>query len=325
MSSGQATWSPCCTTPDAPQHALAMVKAECDARSDVDDTDHLRPPASRLRRKARVSGESGDLEAGKTGRPQDFETSYLNSYVAHAAMEPTRRWPASRTARRPSGPRRRPPSRTQDRIAQALGFAAERAGHRALRRAAVLAARATLQAIEAARLAKIVGSRSRSLDRGEEFFYDTFRPAAVVNIRSGIDDAGRLPSGTTSYFAGERGATQFYSAAISTRRAAVAGAIRSAHPFAVGPGARPVQHQHLCARIAHRPDGRGGGHGPARVSPEESDRPAHAPRPPGRGRAFGWTPGEAPERARAGVACGTDAGTYVAAYRRGRGRRKTGR
>ncbi len=48
------------------------------------------------------------------------------------------------------------------------------------------------QAIEAARLSKAVGKPVQVVwSRGEEFFYDTFRPAAIVKISSGIDGSGR--------------------------------------------------------------------------------------------------------------------------------------
>ena len=52
---------------------------------------------------------------------------------------------------------------------------------------------------------------SGCLERKEEFFYDFFRPAAVVKIKSGITDKGRISFWDYHvYFAGERGAQQFY-------------------------------------------------------------------------------------------------------------------
>ena len=50
-----------------------------------------------------------------------------------------------------------------------------------------------LQAIEAAKLAKTTGKPVQVCwSRAEEFFLDSFRPAAVVKIRSGIDGEGRI-------------------------------------------------------------------------------------------------------------------------------------
>jgi nicotinate dehydrogenase subunit B len=49
------------------------------------------------------------------------------------------------------------------------------------------------QAVEAARLAKAAGKPVQVVwSRAEEFFYDTFRPAAVVKIRSGLTAAGKI-------------------------------------------------------------------------------------------------------------------------------------
>jgi len=49
------------------------------------------------------------------------------------------------------------------------------------------------QALEAAALAQAVGKPVQvAWSRPEEFFYDAFRPAAVVKIRSGTDGAGRI-------------------------------------------------------------------------------------------------------------------------------------
>jgi CO/xanthine dehydrogenase Mo-binding subunit len=47
--------------------------------------------------------------------------------------------------------------------------------------------------VEAARLAKITGKPVQVVwDRAEEFFFDSFRPAAVVKIRAGLTAAGKI-------------------------------------------------------------------------------------------------------------------------------------
>ncbi len=68
------------------------------------------------------------------------------------------------------------------------------------------------QAVEAATLAKAAGCPVQvAWNRSEEFFYDTFRPAAIVKIRSGVDAAGKIVFWDYHvYFAGERGREQFY-------------------------------------------------------------------------------------------------------------------
>ena len=51
----------------------------------------------------------------------------------------------------------------------------------------------TRQAVESARLAKLTGRPVQVMwSREEEFFLDTFRPAAVVKINSGIQSNGKI-------------------------------------------------------------------------------------------------------------------------------------
>lgn len=68
------------------------------------------------------------------------------------------------------------------------------------------------QVVEAARLAKLSGKPVQvAWNRKEEFFYDSFRPAAVVKIKSGITNNGIMSVWDYRvYFAGERGSQHFY-------------------------------------------------------------------------------------------------------------------
>ena len=74
---------------------------------------------------------------------------------------------------------------------------------------------ASQQGIEAARLAVLSGRPVRVVwSREEEFFYDTFRPASVITIRSGFDRSGRIVLWDyLVYAAGDRGAAHFYDVA----------------------------------------------------------------------------------------------------------------
>ena len=71
----------------------------------------------------------------------------------------------------------------------------------------------TQQILEAARLTKEFSNKPVQVGwtRREEFFYDSFRPAAVVKISSGIDNEGKITKWDYGVFsAGERGARHFY-------------------------------------------------------------------------------------------------------------------
>jgi isoquinoline 1-oxidoreductase len=79
------------------------------------------------------------------------------------------------------------------------------------------------QAVEAARLAKITGRPVQVVwDRREEFHFDRFRPAAVIQVRSGMTAAGKITLWDARIIgAGEREGRPFY--AIPHHRTASAG------------------------------------------------------------------------------------------------------
>ena len=172
------------------------------------------------------------------------------------------------------------------------------------------------QAVEAAVLAKAAGRPVQvAWTRPEEFFYDTFRPAAIVKIRSGVDGAGKIVLWDYHvYFAGDRGCEQFYDVphhATVSHGNWMGGA--GPHPFGTGAGARrpttrtpsPANRRStiMAAKVGADPvefrlknlkDAR-----MIRVLKAAAEK-------------FGWTPQKSPGGRGFGVACGTDAGTYVA-------------
>ena len=99
----------------------------------------------------------------------------------------TPRWRKSRATRRPFGPRRRTPSRPKTKWPGRSGFPPANVrvitpflgggfGGKTFNQ----------QAVEAATLAKAVGKPVQvAWSRAEEFFFDTFRPAAIVKIKLG--------------------------------------------------------------------------------------------------------------------------------------------
>ncbi|MGZ5275682.1 MAG: molybdopterin cofactor-binding domain-containing protein, partial [Caldimonas sp.] len=154
----------------------------------------------------------------------------------------------------------------------------------------------------------------------EEFFYDTFDPAAVVTIVSGLDREGRISLWDYAvYAAGERGATSFYDIANTRVRSAGRTSYGSGaegervHPFAVGPWRAPGANMNVFAsesqidimaaaagidplefRMRNLADAR-----MRRALQAAAD-------------AFGWKAAAAPSGRGFGIACSIDAGTYVA-------------
>jgi len=94
------------------------------------------------------------------------------------------------------------------------------------------------QVIEAARLARLSRKPVQvAWTRKEEFFYDAFRPAAVIKVRSGLDRDFRMVYWDyDNYFAGSRSSKPFYD--IPHRRVSARGGWMGdgsqAHPFPVG-------------------------------------------------------------------------------------------
>jgi isoquinoline 1-oxidoreductase len=175
------------------------------------------------------------------------------------------------------------------------------------------------QAVEAAKLAKITGKPVQvAWTRAEEFFYDTFRPAAVIKVRSGIRGDGKITMWDHQvYGAGARGSDVFYD--ISHRSVRVYGewgrAPEGMHPFAVGPWRAPAANSNRFAaeqqidimasavrldplefRLQNTTDAR-----MVSVLRAVAD-------------AYGWRPAATPHRngRGRGLACGIDAETYVA-------------
>jgi CO/xanthine dehydrogenase Mo-binding subunit len=156
--------------------------------------------------------------------------------------------------------------------------------------------------------------------RAEEFFYDTFDPAAVVTIDAGLAADGRIGWwDSVVHAAGDRGAQLFYD--VPHARVRVYGRAlydpaagsASPHPFAVGPWRAPGANMNVWA-VESQIDTLAAA---ARVDPV-----AFRMRHLGDARmrhtlqaaadAFGWTPAAGPSGRGVGVACSIDAGSYVA-------------
>jgi len=173
------------------------------------------------------------------------------------------------------------------------------------------------QALEAARLAKLTGKPVQVVwTRAEEFFYDTFRPAAIVKIQAGITESGLISFWDYGvYFAGERGAQQFYD--IPHHRTVVYGsgwvAVPGSHPFATGPWRAPGNNTNSFARESHIDMlAEKAGMDPVefRLKNLKDERVRSVLQ--AAAKKFGWSPAKAPSKRGYGVACGIDAGSCVA-------------
>jgi isoquinoline 1-oxidoreductase len=173
------------------------------------------------------------------------------------------------------------------------------------------------QALEAARLAKLTGRPVQvAWDRAEEFFYDRFRPAAIVKIKSGINRAGKIVLWDfNTYYAGRRGAEQFY--AIPHHREAYYGRWMGEgsndHPFYVGPWRAPANNTNTYARDLHLSlMAEKAGIDPLEFRLRNLKDPRMISVLKAAAKKFGWTSAKLPSGRGYGISCGIDAGTYVA-------------
>ena len=304
--------------PDVAETALEKLKAEFDVpEPTVDDKtifDHLLKGDPQ----GRVVAEEGDLAAGKKLAGKFFQQTYLNSYVAHAAMETHSALANVETDKATVWASTQGPFGAQREIADAIGLPVQKVrvitpfvggGFGGKSR--------TTQAVEAARLSKAVGKPVQVVwTRAEEFFYDTFRPAAIVKISSGIDGSGKMVFWDYDVlYAGERGAKHFYSIPNHRTTAGPSGrqGASVSHPFATGPWRAPGNNTNTFARESQIDImAAAAGMDPVDFRLKNLSDPRMIRVLKAAAERFGWTPAKAPSKRGFGVACGADAGSYVA-------------
>ena len=314
--------------------ALAAVKAEWDVSdTGLDDTNifaHLEKSAPA----PRIAAQGGDLAVGAKAAAVSFDETYYNSYIAHATMEPHAALVELKDGKATVWASTQAPFRLKDEMAQTLGIPAANVhvimpfvggGFGGKSR--------NLQAVQAARLVKAAGKPVQvAWTREDEFFWDTFRPAAVVKIKSGLTEAGKIVFWDYEVlFAGERSAAHFYD--IPHHRTVVrgewgggGGGAASAHPFDVGAWRAPASNTNGFAResqidimaakarkdpLAFRLDN---------LADRRMQRLLKAA-----AEKFGWMPIQSPSGRGFGLACSDYAGTYVATMAEAEVDKATGR
>jgi nicotinate dehydrogenase subunit B len=304
--------------PDDVENALSKIKANYDVpEAKVDDEsifDHLVKNAPGRR----VVDQGGDIKAGKKLADVVIEETYLNSYVAHSPIETHTALAKVEGNKATVWVSTQGPFRVQEQVAGALGFSSQNVRIITPFVGGGFGGKTSApQAVEAARLAKAAGRPVQvAWSRAEEFFYDTFRPAAVVKIKSGITKAGKIVFWDYGvYFAGSRGSQHFYD--IEHHRTATfgewMGGSVGAHPFGTGPWRAPANNTNTFAResqidiMASK----------AKIDPVEfrlknlkDKRMRRVLR--AAAEKFGWSSSKASSGLGVGVACGIDSGTYVA-------------
>jgi nicotinate dehydrogenase subunit B len=311
--------------PEAAANALAAIRADWKVPESKLDQETIFAHLMKAGGEPQLKESRGDVAAGRAGAARVFETTYRKGYVAHAPMEPHAALAEPKNGRLTVWASTQTPFPTRDRIAEAVGLEAKDVrvitpylgggfGGKSMDR----------QAIEAARLAHITGKPVQvAWTREEEFFYDRFDPAAVVEIASGVDGAGKIAFwDCTIYAAGERGAMPTYD--IPNLRLRSSGRMSygdskgsKLHPFAVGPWRAPGANMNAFAMESQIDImAAAAGMDPVEFRLRNTSDPRMRKVLQTAAEAFGWKSGKAPAgRGRGkghGVACSVDAGSYDA-------------
>src|SRR5262249_12391139 len=200
-------------SPELADAALSRVKPVFRKPASTLDRDTIVQHLLDVAPEGNVVAEGGNLRDGAKASTAVVEQTYWNDYVAHAPMEPHTALARFEGSKVTVWASTQNPFGLQEEVARLLDtpetnvhvitpFVGGGFGGKSRNQ----------QALEAVRCAKLAGAPVQvAWTRKEEFFYDSFRPAAIVNVRSGVAADGRLLLWDYQVFwAGERGAAQFY-------------------------------------------------------------------------------------------------------------------
>lgn len=309
--------------------ALAKVDAEFEEEAAEVDHESIYETLVKSTDNSRELASAGDPGQGKKKSAKVFESEYHDPYLAHAPIENHTAtayfegdklimWASSQT-----------PFPTKEDIAEALDIPQNKVLLKQVFIGGGFGGKIyNPQAIEAARLTQLSGKPIQLVySRQEEFMLDRLRPAAVVKLTSGIDEDGRMNFWDYNvYMGGRRGATHFYdipdhrtthhSVKRTTRDAHPSYNGEWPHPFYTGAWRGPSNNTNTWAResqvemmaaaagkdaLEFRLDHLKGDPKMANVLRIGADK-------------FGWTPAVGPSGRGYGIACGIDAGTWLAVF-----------
>ena len=306
--------------PDVAEQIMSRVKAEFNITENSLDNEtifaHLLKVAPK---EGETIAETGDLKEGEGISSKVFDCTFYDHYVAHAALETHAAFAKVEGGEATIWPSTQRPFATKDDVARALGIPADKVRVITPFVGGGFGGKSnTQQSVEAARLSKLTGKPVQVMwSRREEFFYDSFRPAAIIKIRSGAGDGGRITFWRfDAYYSGPRGLEQFY--AIPHHRETsyvrhIGTGREGAHPFATGPWRAPGNNTNTFARESHVDIMAA----ILRMDPVEfrmrnlTDRRMKETLKAVQAQ-FGWKSGPSPSGHGQGLACSTDAGACVA-------------
>jgi isoquinoline 1-oxidoreductase len=299
--------------PEKAEKALRTIKAEYTFDEKIVDDKSIFDYLLNAKAEGKIINDEGNLADGKSAAKDIFENSYYDGYVAHAPIETHTALAFMEEDKIVAIVSTQSPFGVQDMICRELGLPLEKVRIITPFVGGAFGGKAPArQALEAARLTKLSGKPVMVyFSREEEFFYDTFRPANVIKISSGMDDQANISLWDYHvYFAGSRGSDTVYD--VPNQRTTSYSA-QNVHPFGTGawraPGnsnntfARECQIDIMAAKAGMDPL-------EFRLKNLKDERMIGVLK--ACAELFGWKPTKTASGTGYGIACGIDAGSYVA-------------
>ena len=303
--------------PDEAEKALAKIKAEYDipeARFDDKSVfDYFVDNAA----DGRVTQKDGDIESGHKLAQDMAEETYMDSYVSHAPIETHTALAQFEGSKVTVWASTQTPFGLQQQLTRELKIPIENVRVIAPFVGGGFGGKISNgQAMQVVKLAKIAKKPVQlAWSRADEFFYDTFRPAAVVKIKSGLTDSGKIVSWDYNiYGMGGRGAQMFYN--VPHHRTTVCRELRNGekmHTIGTGPWRAPDNNTNSFARESHIDVmAARAGMDPLefRLKNLTDERMRGVLK--AAAEKFGWTPAKGPSDRGFGIACGSDVNVPVA-------------
>ena len=223
--------------PEVANRALQLIKAEWDRPAAAFDTESV-----------------GDYFLKNVAGPDtkgQFESTFRTGYLAHAPIEPHAAIAEMKDGKLTAWVGTQGPFQIRSAIAKALGLEETKVRVITPFVGGGFGGKSPApQAIEAARLAQITGKPVMvAFTRREEFFFDTFGPAAVVKVASSIDANGKITQWNyTTWASGSRSADVLYDVPNPKISALMTRGSTNLHPFGTGPWRAPGAGTNVFAR-----------------------------------------------------------------------------
>ena len=233
------------------ENALSLISAKWDVPESEVDHGSIFEYLLSAAPGGSIYVENGSMVDGQAAAKKKVKSEFYNHYVAHAPMEPyavlaqveddqVRVWASTQA-----------PFRVRQTAAETLkipeekvhvitpfvggGFGGKKSGQ---------------QISEAVKLSKITERPVQlAWTRREEFFYDAFRPAAIVQLESGLNEEGQITFWECDIlFAGSRSSEPIYNIEHFRVRTRNSGSV---HPFSTGAWRGPGSNTNVFAMESH--------------------------------------------------------------------------